>query len=92
MKVVPVNLSGLINANHQMPSIDYDQVRRATYFLTKNISEVTKAFRLACFNVFAHNRDDRAKNFAFLIDEQGTWRPSPAYDLTISGGPGGELE
>lgn len=84
------SLSGLIDANHQMPSIDYDHVLRATYFLTKDISEVKKAFRLACFNVFAHNRDDHAKNFAFLMDEHGKWRLSPAYDLTFSNGPGGE--
>ena len=84
------SLSGLIDANHQMPSIDYDQVLRATYFLTKNINEVKKAFRLACFNVFAHNRDDHAKNFAYLMDEEGNWRLSPAYDLTFSSGPGGE--
>ncbi len=84
------SLSGLIDANHQMPSIDYDHVLRASYFLTKNMSEVKKAFRLACFNVFAHNRDDHAKNFAFLMDEQGDWRLSPAYDLTFSNGPGGE--
>lgn len=84
------SLSGLIDANHQMPSIDYDQVLRATYFLTKNINEVKKAFRLCCFNVFAHNRDDHPKNFAFLMDEEGNWRLSPAYDLTFSSGPGGE--
>ncbi|MEQ1829214.1 MAG: type II toxin-antitoxin system HipA family toxin [Pirellula sp.] len=84
------SVSGLIDANHQMPSIDYDHVLRATYFLTKNISEVKKAFRLSCFNVFAHNRDDHAKNFAYLMDEEGNWRLSPAYDLTFSGGPGGE--
>ena len=84
------SLSGLINANHQMPSIDYDHVLRATYFLTNDIIEVKKAFRLACFNVFAHNRDDHAKNFAFLMNEHGKWRLSPAYDLTFSSGPGGE--
>jgi serine/threonine-protein kinase HipA len=42
------------------------------------------------FNVFAHNRDDHSRNFAFLMDEQGAWRPSPAYDLTFASGPGGE--
>jgi serine/threonine-protein kinase HipA len=47
-------------------------------------------FRRACFNVFAHNRDDHARNFAFLMDGQGVWKPSPAYDLTYSSGPGGE--
>jgi serine/threonine-protein kinase HipA len=24
------------------------------------------------------------------VDEQGSWRPSPAYDLTFTEGPGGE--
>ena len=47
-------------------------------------------FRRACFNVFAHNRDDHTRNFAFLMTERGEWRPSPAYDLTFSPGPGGE--
>jgi serine/threonine-protein kinase HipA len=42
-----------------------------------------------CFNVFAHNRDDHAKNFSFLY-EQGKWRLSPAYDLTYSNSIGGE--
>lgn len=84
------SLSGLIDANHQLPSIEYDHVLRATYFLTKDFNEVRKAFRLACFNVFAHNRDDHSKNFAFLMDEEGRWRLSPSYDLTFSSGPGGE--
>jgi serine/threonine-protein kinase HipA len=44
-------------------------------------------YRLACFNVLAHNRDDHSKNFAFLMDESGVWKISPAYDLTFSFGP-----
>ena len=43
------------------------------------------------FNVFAHNRDDHAKNFAFRLNAaDGEWSLSPAYDLTCSAGPGGE--
>jgi serine/threonine-protein kinase HipA len=84
------SLSGLIDADHHMPSIDYDHVLKATQFLTQDASEVKKAFRLACFNVFAKNRDDHAKNFAFLMDASGKWCLSPAYDLTFSSGPGGE--
>lgn len=35
------------------------------------------------FNVFAHNRDDHAKNFTFLYNEvEDRWCLSPAYDLT----------
>ena len=48
------------------------------------------AFSLAVFNVLAHNRDDHAKNIAFLMDERGTWSLAPAFDLTFSNGPGGE--
>ena len=46
-------------------------------------------FRLAVFNVLSHNRDDHSKNFAFLMDAQGQWKPSPAYDLAFSSGPNG---
>ncbi|MFN7289277.1 MAG: type II toxin-antitoxin system HipA family toxin [Pirellula sp.] len=84
------SLSGLMDADHHMPSIDYDHVLKATQFLTQDASEVKKAFHLACFNVLARNRDDHAKNFAFLMDANGKWRLSPAYDLTFSSGPGGE--
>ena len=42
-------------------------------------------FRLMCFNVFAHNRDDHSKNFSFLYDDtKKEWHLSPAYDLTYS--------
>ena len=42
------------------------------------------------FNVLTHNRDDHAKNFAYLMDAQGRWRLSPAFDMSFSYGPGGE--
>jgi serine/threonine-protein kinase HipA len=41
-------------------------------------------FRRAVFNILAHNRDDHSKNFAFLMDAEGTWSLAPAYDLTFS--------
>ena len=31
--------------------------------------DVEKAYALACFNVLAHNRDDHARNFSFLLGE-----------------------
>ena len=40
---------------------------RVTTALTRNIQEVEKAYAMACFNVLAHNRDDHAKNFSFLL-------------------------
>lgn len=83
-------VSGLIHADHRLPSLDYEQIMRATLALTRNVQELEKILRLAAFNVFSHNRDDHAKNFSFLMDDKGSWNVSPAYDLTFSGGPGGE--
>lgn len=82
--------AGLLHADHRIPSLDYENLMRGTLALTKDMSELVQVFRLACFNVFAHNRDDHSKNFSFLMDTKGKWSFAPAYDLTFSYGPGGE--
>ena len=59
--------------------------------LTSNENELKKMFKLMCFNIFAHNRDDHSKNFSFIYDEKlKSWKLSPAYDLTYSYSIGGE--
>ena len=58
--------------------------------LTKSIAAAESVYALACFNVLAHNRDDHAKNFSFLLTDRNEWAFAPAYDLTFSYGPGGE--
>jgi len=40
--------------------------------------------------VLFRSRDDHARQFSFIMERDGTWRLSPAYDLTYSQGPGGE--
>ncbi|WP_295419503.1 type II toxin-antitoxin system HipA family toxin [Sulfurovum sp.] len=89
-KVHMHTVAGLTHSDFRFPTLDYDDLLRLTLHLTKSIVEVEKMFRLACFNLFAHNRDDHAKNFSFLMDESGEWRLSPMYDITFSYGPGGE--
>ena len=42
------------------------------------------------FNLFALNQDDHTRNWAFLQDDTGRWRPSPAFDVTFSPAPHGE--
>ncbi len=84
------SISGLLHVDHRIPSLDYETIMKATFWLTKNISECEKLFRLATFNVYMHNRDDHAKNFSYLLNLDNTWRISPAYDLTFSSGPSGE--
>ena len=62
----------------------------ATRRVTGSQVEVDRMFRRMVFNVLAHNRDDHTKNHAFLLDDDGEWRCTPAYDVTFSSGPGGE--
>ena len=84
------SVAGLTHSDFRFPTLDYDDLLSLALHLTKNVQEVEKVFRLACFNLFTHNRDDHAKNFSFLMDEKGMWHFSPVYDVTFSHGPGGE--
>lgn len=81
---------GLLHSDFRTPSLDYQDLIELTNLLTRDVRETEKMFRLAVFNVLAHNRDDHSKNFSFLMDDAGEWLLSPAYDLTFSSGPGGE--
>jgi len=38
-------------------------------------------FRRTVFNLVGCNQDDHVKNIAFMMDRQGNWSLSPAYDL-----------
>lgn len=88
-KVFMISASGLLDASHRLPTLDYNNLMAATLQLTRDFREVEKMFRLMCFNVFTHNRDDHAKNFSFLYDD-GHWQVSPVYDLVYADGMGGE--
>ena len=82
--------SGLLHSDFRTPSLDYEDLLTLTAILTRDIREVEALFRMAAFNVLAHNRDDHGKNFSFLMHADGTWKVSPAYDITFSSGPYGE--
>ena len=47
-------------------------------------------FLRAVFNVIARNQDDHVKNIAFLMNQSGDWKLSPAFDVNYSYNPGGE--
>jgi hypothetical protein len=88
-KIHMVSVSGLLETSHRIPNLDYSILMRLTLQLTRSYEEMEKLFRLMCFNIFAHNRDDHSKNFSYLY-KNGVWRLSPAYDLTYSNSIGGE--
>ena len=54
-------------------------------------TDCSEVFRRMVFNVLANNTDDHNKNFSFVMSEDGTWRISPAYDITYIFDNGGFL-
>ncbi|MDD6481632.1 MAG: type II toxin-antitoxin system HipA family toxin [Lachnospiraceae bacterium] len=90
-KIHMVSAAGLLETSHRIPNLDYDILMKLTLQLTKSMEECEKLYRLMCFNVFAHNRDDHSKNFTFMyLESEERWVLSPAYDLTYSSSIGGE--
>jgi serine/threonine-protein kinase HipA len=81
--------AGLLHADYRMPSLDYVDLAKLAVRLTQDHSEGEQLFRLMAFNVLAHNRDDHAKQFSFLMNRAGAWSMAPAYDLTFSHGMAG---
>jgi serine/threonine-protein kinase HipA len=69
---------------------DYAQLFQAIDALGLDDGARTQAFRRLVFNWMAANCDDHTKNHAFVMDEDGRWSLSPAYDVTHAHNPHGE--
>ena len=76
--------AGIMHDNFRLSNLDYGNLMDCAFKLEKDVRAYEKILRLAAFNVFAHNRDDHSKNFAFLMNAHGNWKVAPAYDLTFS--------
>ena len=87
-KLHVVSIAGLIGADYRLPSIDYTHIFQVCAALTHNVAEMWKVYRLMVFNYLIDNKDDHAKNFAFIYRD-GDWHFAPAYDLLPSDGING---
>lgn len=59
----------------------YEQLFMLMKQLDMPKSEIEEQFRRVVFNIVGCNQDDHVKNFAFMMDRDGNWSLSPAYDL-----------
>lgn len=87
-KLHVVSMAGLMGADYRLPSIDYTHILQACAGLTHSVAELWKVYRLMVFNHLIGNKDDHAKNFAFIY-RNGSWHFAPAYDLLPSDGING---
>jgi serine/threonine-protein kinase HipA len=87
-----IHMQSLCGMRHfdfnQVGIYSYEQVFETMRMLRLSYPEAEQLFIRMVFNVFARNCDDHTKNFAFLMDQSGKWKLSPAYDICHAYRPG----
>ena len=68
----------------------YEQAFQIIRRLRLPHSDAEQLFKRMVFNLVARNQDDHPKNIAFLMDKSGTWKLSPAFDMTYAHNPSGD--
>jgi serine/threonine-protein kinase HipA len=68
----------------------YELAFETMRMLRLSYPEAEEMFRRMVFNVLARNCDDHTKNFAFLMDKNGKWKLSPAFDVCYAYRPESE--
>lgn len=66
----------------------YEQLFETLRILGLPYPQAEQVFRRMVFNVIARNCDDHTKNFGFIMDKEGNWRLSPAFDVCHAYRPG----
>ena len=67
----------------------YEQAFAVMRALRLPYSAATEMFRRMVFNVVVRNQDDHTKNISFLMNDDGRWQLSPAYDMCYAYNPHG---
>ena len=68
----------------------YEQLFETMRLLGLPYPQAEQLYRRMVFNVMARNCDDHTKNFAFMMDKNGAWSLSPAYDICHAYRPGSD--
>lgn len=74
---------------NQAGAYSYEQALQIIRRLNLPREDLEQQVLRAMFNVVARNQDDHVKNIAFLMNKQGAWQLSPAFDLTYAMNPQG---
>ena len=83
-------LCGIAHYDYKMlRAYSYEQAFQVMRQMRLPYIQAEEMFRRMVFNVVARNQDDHTKNISFLMDKNGIWRLSPAYDVSWSYNPKG---
>jgi len=79
------SLAAIAHYDFQQPSrYSYEQALQAIRRLDLPRADLEQQFLRAAFNVVGRNQDDHVKNIAFLMEPNGEWRLSPAFDVSYA--------
>ena len=85
------SLCGLAHYDFNLPgAYGYEQVFGIMRRLRLSKAEAAEQYRRMAFNIIARNLDDHTKNIAFLMEPDGKWRLSPAFDVIYAHNPAGK--
>ena len=91
-KIHMQTLCGLAHFDFNMPgAYSYEQLFQVMRTLHLPYKDAEQVYRRMVFNIVARNQDDHTKNFAFLMDKEGKWSLSPAYDMAYAYNPQGNF-
>lgn len=82
-RIHTLTAAALLQSDFRFQSIDYVNLLALTGYLTQDPGQVEQMFRRMVFNIVCDNKDDHAKNFSFLCENE-KWSLAPAYDITYS--------
>lgn len=89
-KLHMLSLGGMAHMDFNEPAGNtYEQAFDVLHRLALGTDAAEQLYRRMLLNVMGRNQDDHVKNIAFLMDQSGQWRLSPAYDVTCSYNPEG---
>lgn len=81
-------LGALAHYDYNEPAVySYEMAASVLRRLRLSNEDIEQLCLRMIFNVLTKNNDDHVKNISFLMNRQGEWRLSPAYDLTLSYNP-----
>ena len=84
-KIHMQSLGALAHISYKEPRLcSYEMAAAYMREMKLPMVDIEQFYSRMVFNCIAVNQDDHVKNISFLMDRNGRWRLSPAYDITYS--------
>lgn len=84
-KIHMQSLGAMAHISYKEPGLcSYEMAAGYMRDMKLPMTDIEQFYSRMVFNCLAVNQDDHVKNISFLMDRNGEWRLSPAYDITFS--------